>query len=176
MSNALTNTSLQKEYGVQTKYGGNIMKKILSLVLALLMVFSLSVTAFASSEESSDDVAPVSSENLSTDPTVGGTKGNFSGYAHRVCGTGEGTFNVYVTGSTGFSAGLTFKTECNYSTAIAIISIQRPNTGYLLDEFTFTANQEEEFEFYFPTSGTYKVSYTVYDPSGTMHMQCWIYG
>ena len=153
------------------------MKKFLCMILAFVMVFSFNTTAFADGPDV--DAAPVLGEGVVQvdTPMPAATRG-LSGYASKfVSSTGTGSFTVTVTGTPGLKAGLTFKTSCDESEdSTAVITIQRPNTGYLVQNTTFSANQEKYYSFYFPTAGTYTITYFVYVPSGaTIHMQCWIY-
>ena len=142
------------------------MKKVFCLILAIAMLFSFNSFAFAEVPGSDRTDAPEGTRSI-------------SGYASKFVSTsGEGSFNVTVTGVPGLSAGLTFKTSCDESDyAYAVVSIQRPNGSYILHDDAFEANEELPITFFFPTAGTYKISYSVYVPSGaTLQMQCWIYG
>ena len=151
-------------------------KKIFALLLAVVMLFSLSLSAFAAQPDDMYVEEEMVANVINDD---GGTRGSFSGYASKiVSSSGEGSFNVTTTGFPLLSAGLTFKTSCDESDApFVVFSIKRPNGGYILNNAIFDANQEDEFNFLFPTTGTYTVEYDIYVPSGaTVHMQCWIYG
>ena len=146
------------------------MKKFLCVILAIVMVLSFNVISFA-------DNATLG-EGVELGPKPGDVIQSVSGYASKfVSSSGEGTFNIYVTGSIGASAGLTFKTSCDENNGpLALITIQRPNSGYILNQAAFSANEEQYYYFLLPTPGTYKVSYDAYVPSGaTLQMQCWIY-
>lgn len=154
------------------------MKKIFSLILAMVMLFSFNSFAFAEGPELSTQVG----EDAGTERFVmpDGTRGmtSLSGYASKFVSTsGQGSFTVTVTGSYSWQGGLTFKTSCDESEyAYAVVTIKRPNSGYLLNQDTFTANEEIPFTFYFAATGTYTIDYVVYVPSGaTLQMQCWIY-
>lgn len=157
------------------------MKKVLALILALVMLFASfsNVMAFA---DGSAENAPLPSGTLGngvvelTDPFVGNR--SISGYASQfVSQSGQGSFNVYVTGSLVWEGGITFKTSCDESnSAAAVISIQRPNGAYVFQNVAFHANEERYYGYYLATPGTYTVYYDNYIPAGaTMHMQIWIY-
>lgn len=154
------------------------MKKIFALILAVVMVFScFSVTAYA---EVSADNAPKLGEGVIlkkfTLPT-NGTRGTFNGYNNKTATySHSGSFTVVVTGLPLLSAGLTFKTSCDSNNASCVIDIKRPNGGYIFQNYPLTANQEDEFTFYFPTTGTYTITYSAYVGSGSLFMECWIYG
>lgn len=151
------------------------MKKILCMIMAVAMVFSFSFTAFA---DGTADTAPIFAEGVSELELPLPSTRSLSGYASKfVSSSGDGSFTVTVTGSAGLKAGLTFKTSCDESNSgMAVITIQRPNGGYIFSDLAFSSNEEEYFSFYFPTTGTYTISYVVYVPSGaTIQMQCWIY-
>ena len=140
------------------------MKKIFCVVLAMMMLFSVTSFAFAEGEGGLSE-APTNPQRV-------------SGYASKFVSTsGEGSFNVYVSGGMGLTGGLTFKTSCDESDdAMTVVTIQRPNGGYLLYEDAFSANEEVPFNFLLPTSGTYTIHYNAFVPSGaTLQMQCWIY-
>ena len=146
------------------------MKKFLCVILAIVMVLSFNVISFA-------DNATLG-EGVELGPKPGDVIQSVSGYASKfVSSSGDGSFNVYVTGSIGATAGLTFKTSCDESnSATSAITIQRPNSGYILHNAGFAANDEQYYHFLLPTPGTYKVSYICYVPSGaTTQLQCWIY-
>ena len=153
-------------------------KNIIALLLAVVMLFSLSLSALASE----NDYVCMEEEDTAANTTIDfgdGTRGTFSGYASKfVSSSSDGSFTVTTTGTPLLSAGLTFKTSCDESNnAVAIITIKRPNGGYILQSATFSANDEAEYTFFFLASGNYTVEYSVYVPSGaTVHMQCWIYG
>ena len=154
------------------------MKKIISLILALVMVFSFNVVSFADG----DNVAPVPTygEGVVLLPYTlpeGGTRGTFSGYASKYATyTHNGSFTVDVTGFPLLSAGLTFKTSCSSNDAACVIDIKRPNGGWMVQDLYFSANEEEAFTFYFPTTGTYTITYSAVVGSNSIQMQCWIYG
>ena len=153
------------------------MKKFLCMILAFVMVFSFNTTAFADGPDV--DAAPVLGEGVFQvdTPIQSGTRG-LSGYASKfVSSSGEGSFTVTVTGNYSWKGGFTFKTSCDESNAAyAYITIQRPNSGYMLHDALFSANMEEPFTFYLVDTGTYTITYSVYVPSGaTLQMQCWIY-
>ena len=154
------------------------MKKIISLILAVVMLFSFNSFAFAEGPGLDARVGEEATPDMAYMPD--GTRGmnSLSGYASKfVSASGEGSFTVTVTGSTVWQGGITFKTSCDESNyAYAVISIQRPNSGYILNQITFYANEEDYFDYYLATPGTYTVSYSCYVPNGaTLQMQCWIY-
>ena len=152
-------------------------RKIFALLLVGVMIFCCaSLSAFAVEEDGSDS-SLVGSLAIEVPSPVEASR-NLSGYASKfVSSSGQGSFTVPVTGSAIWSAGLTFKTSCDESSeAITVVTIQRPEGGYILQNVTFSANQERYFTFYLPTSGTYTVYYSAYVPNGaTSQMQCWIY-
>ena len=151
-------------------------KNIIALLLAVVMLFSLSLSALA---YENDYVCVEEETAANTIYTDGGTRGTFSGYASKfVSASEQGSFTVTTTGLPLLSAGLTFKTSCDESDEpIAVISIRRPEGPYLLQDSAFGANEEVPFNFLLPTNGTYTIYYSVYVPSGaTLQMQCWIYG
>lgn len=154
------------------------MKKIFCLILALVMVFSFNVVSFA--DQGTLVTAPTYGEGvlpLPYTPPEGGTRGSFSGYASKfVSGIQNGSFTVNVTGFPLLSAGLTFKTSCDSNDASCIIDIKRPNGGWIVQDLYFDANEEQYLTFYFPTTGTYTITYSAVVPSNSLQMQCWIYG
>lgn len=153
------------------------MKKIFCLILALAMVFSFNFVSFADGP----DVETHLGEGVELAPQrviVPDSIQSISGYASKfVSSSGAGSFTVNVTGSLALTAGLTFKTSCDENnSAYAIITIKRPNGGYLLNEDTFGANEEVPFNFLLAAPGTYTIEYSCYIPSNsTLQMQCWIY-
>jgi len=154
------------------------MKKIFALILAVVMVFScFSVTAYA---EVSADNAPKLGEGVILErftPPTNGTRGSFNGYNNKTATySHSGSFTVVVTGLPLLSAGLTFKTSCDSNNASCIIDIKRPNGGWMVQDLYFSANEEQEFTFYFPTTGTYTITYSAFVPDDSLYMQCWIYG
>ena len=154
------------------------MKKIFALILAVVMVFScFSVTAYA---EVSADNAPKLGEGVilkKFTPPTNGTRGTFNGYNNKyVTNSGSSSFTVTCTGLPLVSAGLTFKTSCDSDDASCVIDIKRPNGGWMVQDLAFGPNQEDEFTFYFPTTGTYTITYTAHVPNSGLYMQCWIYG
>lgn len=152
------------------------MKKFLCMILAFAMVFSFNVTSFADGPDA--DTVPqlgVGVEELQI--PLPSTR-SLSGYASKfVSASGQGSFTVYVSGTPGLKAGITFKTSCDESnSAVSAITIQRPNGGYIVQNAGFSANQERHFSFLLPTAGTYTIYFTDYIPAGaTTHMQIWIY-
>ena len=152
------------------------MKKFLCMILAFVMVFSFNTTAFA---DGPDAKVPASGE-LGTQPMIvpDGIKSDLAGYASKfVSASGTGSFTIIVTGSSCWKGGITFKTSCDESPyAVASISIQRPNGGYIVQNTAFSANQEKYYSFYLATPGTYTIYYDNYIPAGaTMQMQGWVY-
>lgn len=151
------------------------MKKLFSLFLALLMVFSLSTAAFAADVDMADAEEVSMASYIGTGGAV--IRGNFGGYNYKdVTGNGSGSFDVVVTGSTGLSAGMTLRFDSSYSEAVAVFTVKRPNTGIIISNLTLSPGEEAEYTFYLPTAGTYKVEYSVYAPGVGGRLHCWIYG
>ena len=150
------------------------MKKILCMIMAMAMVFCFSFTAFADGM----DTAPILGEGVvRVDTPTPSTRG-LSGYASKfVSSSGSGSFTVTVTGSYSWKAGITFQTSCDESAApYVVVSIQRPNGGYIFQNLAFDANDQGLFDFYLAFPGTYTIYYNAFVTSGaTVHMQCWIY-
>lgn len=126
------------------------------------------------SEREQADIV-VDLDRLDDSTYVAAVNSELAGYAHRVTGTGEGSFNVYVTGSACLSAGLTFRSDCDSNDAFTIVDLKRPNSGYILHNAGFYANDEQHYTFYLGTSGTYKVNYNTCAPTNSVHLQIWIY-
>ena len=153
------------------------MKKVLCLILAFVMIFSFSFTSFA--EGPADDV-PKLGEGVMLGrytPPTNGTKGTFNGYNNKtVYSSGSSSFTVTCTGLPLLSAGLTFRTECSSNDGSCVIDIKKPNGTVMAQNLAFDANQEREFTFYFPTTGTYTIYYTASVPGNSLTMHCYIYG
>lgn len=152
------------------------MKKIFSLILAVVMLFSFNSFVFADGPETEEPVGEGEVDGRVIVPD--GVKSDLAGYASKfVSASGTGSFTIIVTGSSCWKGGITFKTSCDESPyAVASISIQRPNGGYIVQNTAFSANQEKYYSFYLATPGTYTIYYDNYIPAGaTMQMQGWVY-
>lgn len=140
-------------------------KRLFALSLAIAMVLSCNTTVLAYSD---------AEMTLEADTTVQ-PRGSFSGYGHRVTGTGSGSFDVVVTGST-VSAGVTISTTCSDSNSWITFSIEKPDGSMLVSNDHLSGTQEKKYNMLFPKSGTYKVHYQASTGSDNIHIQCWIYG
>lgn len=150
------------------------MKKIFSLILAVVMLFSFNSFVFADGPETEEPVGEGEVDARVIVPD--NTRGSFSGYGSKYCYTDESSFSFTVTGFPLLSAGLTIKTSCSSNNASCVLSIRRPNGGYIVQNTALGANDEDYYEFYFPTTGTYTISYLAYSPDAQLHIECWIYG
>jgi len=138
-------------------------KRLFTLSLVIAMLLSCNTTAFAYSG------TEVAIEENSIQP-----RGSFSGYGHRVTGTGSGTFDVVVTGST-LSAGVTVSTTCSDPNSWVTFSIEKPDGSKVVSSDTLNCTHEKKYNILFPKSGTYKIHYNA-STSSDIHIQCWIYG
>lgn len=147
------------------------MKKVISMFLATLLVFfGINVTAFAAETDSDT--------NCCVEETSGSSvRGMYSlsGYGHRVAYSGNGSFDVIVTGSAAVG-GITFSTECDSDGAYVGVDIKKPDGSYFRNGLFYDGNDEKQFTIWFPSAGTYTIEYSVYTPGYPVHMQCWIYG
>lgn len=139
-------------------------RRLFAILLVITMLLNLNATAFAHSATETtlyaDTVQP---------------RGSFGGYGHRVTGTGSGTFEVVVSGSS-MSAGVTISTTCSSPNSWINFSIEKPDGSTFINNITLRGTEEKKYNIIFPKSGTYKIHYQSYTTSDNIHIQCWIYG
>lgn len=141
----------------------NTFRRSISFFLAILMVFCLPVTSFASDEAGTDDtISPRG---------IWGGEGTCEVWGH-------GTFNVYLPKGI-LRAGMTLKTECSdpNSGGGILFLVYDPNGRLVTDDEILGPNDEDNtLKIWNAPAGTYKVEYSNHGTSAPVRMYCWIYG
>ena len=167
------------------------MKKCFCILLSLVMIMSLSATAFAAEpkdnsnndvkvtkydvELGSEGIVSVSDENGNIMPTS-----SISGYANADVTSNASSFRVNVSASGIGGMGVTVKTSCaNWNGTITFSLISNTNSKPINQE-RIPTNDETYFNGLvqgLPSSPAYYIALFEGIPSGyTIHVDIWIYG
>lgn len=159
------------------------MKKCLSLLLALTMLFSLTATQHAFAADS----APSPEVTLSSEDNEIRPMGSLSGYGNYWYNSGStpyGHFTVNVTGIAWTSAQLTLKIENFASNVLIRIDVYNSDGKKVYDTFPnyismSNTDNWKNIKFTPGKTGTYKVYYSIYTTDNSTpssgRINCWIY-
>ncbi len=147
-------------------------KRFFSVIFALILCFSCSVSAFAATEE----ISATNSISLDSEEIM--PCGSLSGYAQFSFKYGTsttiGSFPIQVNGSWSPWAGWTVKTEFSGAANITV-SLTRPDGTKIGDTFILSGNQEVANKTLLNVpAGQYTVHYTI-DSASSGSITVWIY-
>lgn len=141
------------------------MKKIISVLMALLLCVSMAAPAFAA------DVSP--QQPVST--SIASTRSTDYGDAW-IGSSGSGSFTV--TTSKGGTLRMTLKVESASNSSFAYVSVKKPNGTYYKNDIyvdpTSESGEGVHLMMILASAGTYTISYNAVTTAG-MRLMCWIY-
>lgn len=139
------------------------MKKLTTILMAILFSLSMISTVFAK-EVNSKDASVAVATNSTTYESVW------------LDSSRSGSFTIYTPNSG--TIGVTLKVESSSDDSFAYISVKKPDGTYFKNKVTINRNtnngQGGVYKMYLASSGTYTIEYQGYTTVG-MRIMCWMY-
>lgn len=152
------------------------MKKLISAIVALAMIFALSCTAFAAElPEDTPSVGPVVSTDASDEVSPRST---ISGYAKGTISKDSPHVTIFPSEASGWGGlGVTVKLTCSQNLTLELYILEYDTYRLVLDDGIVRTNQENYFNDLQHRSGYYYIFTFVNIPEGvTIDYEIWMYG
>ena len=151
-------------------------KRLGTFTLAVLMMFSISATAFATNVLSEE--RPISKESGSFDDglTVEGvasTYGVGDDYTITVQPRGKATLTIPLPSSIGFKMKFNIASVTSDFESVAVVTLVDPSGKVMFANYWLEGNDSDVWTFSLPKSGNYKLGITIADGSAPVKLHCW---